>query len=46
MVAASDELLQIKPTDKIDLCLPASCFEDALTDVVVAGRARKGEIVG
>ena len=33
-------------SDEIDLCVPASRFESALADVVVAGRARKGEVVG
>ena len=46
VVAVSDHPLQFKPFDKIDLGLPASRFENALTDVVVTGRARKGEIVG
>jgi hypothetical protein len=46
LVAVSDDPLQFKPFDKIDLCLPASRFENALTDMVVASRARKGEIVG
>src|SRR5260370_1303985 len=33
-------------SNEIDLCFPASCFESALADVVVAGRACKGEVIG
>jgi hypothetical protein len=32
--------------DEIDLRFPALLFESALADVVVAGGARKGEVVG
>ena len=37
--------LQIEPLDKINLRLPASRFESALTDVVVIVCARKREVV-
>jgi len=33
-------------SNEINLCVPALRFESALADVVVAGRARKGEVVG
>jgi hypothetical protein len=45
LVAASKYALQVKPLDKINLCLPALRFEGALTDVVVTGCARKCEVV-
>ena len=38
--------LQIKSIDKVNLCIPALRFESALTDVVVAGRAGEGKVVG
>ena len=41
-----DYPLQFKPLNEIDLCLPTSRFESALTNVVVIIRARKGEVVG
>ena len=43
---ASGHALQIKSIDKVNLCIPALRFESALTDVVVAGRAREGKVVG
>jgi hypothetical protein len=33
-------------SNEINLRSPASRFESALADVVVAGRARKGEVIG
>jgi hypothetical protein len=33
-------------SNEIDLCFPASRFESALADVVVPGRAAKGEVIG
>ena len=38
IVRASGDLLQFKMSNEIDLCFPASRFESALADVVVAGR--------
>src|ERR1700730_6496689 len=35
LVAGSNHPLQVKPFDKSILCVPASCLESALTDVVV-----------
>src|SRR5450755_2295752 len=35
-----------KCPNEINLCFPASRFESALDDVVIAGRARKGEVIG
>jgi hypothetical protein len=32
-------------SNEINLCVPALRFESALADVVVAGRAGKGEVV-
>src|SRR5271155_4187378 len=46
LVATSVHPLQIKSIDKVNLCIPALRFESALTDVVVAGRAREGKVVG
>jgi hypothetical protein len=46
MVRASRNPLQVKMSNEINLCVPALCFEPALADVVVAGRARKGKIIG
>ena len=46
IVRASGDPLQVKMFNEINLCVPALRFEGALADVVVAGRARKGEIVG
>jgi len=43
-VARSSHVLQVEPPDKRNLCIPASFFEDALTDSGV-DRARKCEIV-
>jgi hypothetical protein len=46
IVWAGADPLQIKMSDEINLCVPAFGFESALADVVVAGRARKGKVVG
>src|SRR5258706_11248415 len=46
ILRASGDSLQVKMSNEIDLCFPASCFESALADVVVAGRACKGEVIG
>jgi hypothetical protein len=35
LVAGSNHPLQVKPFNKSILCVPASCLESALTDVVV-----------
>jgi len=43
---ASSDSLDVKVSNEINLCVPALRFESALADVVVAGRARKGEVVG
>jgi hypothetical protein len=46
IVRASGDSLQVKMSNEIDLRFPASRFESALADVVVAGRACKGEVIG
>ena len=46
ILRASGDSLQVKMSNEIDLCFPASRFESALADVVVAGRACKGEVIG
>jgi hypothetical protein len=46
IVRPSGELLQVKMSNEIDLSFPASRFESALVDVVVAGRACKSEVIG
>src|ERR1700722_1860728 len=46
ILRASGDSLQIKTSNEIDLCFPASRFESALADVVVAGRACEGEVIG
>src|SRR6266481_4698205 len=46
ILRASGDSLQVKMSYEIDLCFPASRFESALADVVVAGRARKREVIG
>src|ERR1700719_295699 len=46
ILRASGDALQVKMSNEIDLRFPASRFESALADVVVAGRACKGEVVG
>ena len=46
ILPASGDSLEVKVTNEINLCVPALRFESALADVVVAGRARKGEVVG
>src|SRR5258708_16621588 len=46
VVRAGGDPLQVKMFDEIDLRFPALLFESALADVVVAGRACKGEVVG
>jgi hypothetical protein len=38
ILRASGDSLQVKMSNEIDLCFPASRFESALADVVVAGR--------
>src|ERR1700679_4003753 len=43
---AGSDSLQVKVSNKIDLRFPASRFESALADVVVAGRACEGEVIG
>src|ERR1700722_5671048 len=45
LVAASKYPQQVKALNKINLCLPALRLEGALADVVIAGRARKCEVV-
>jgi hypothetical protein len=45
IVRASGDSLQVKMSNEIDLCFPASRFESAFADVVVAGRACKGEVI-
>jgi hypothetical protein len=46
ILRASDDSLQIKMSNEIDLGFPASRFESALADVIVAGGAGKGEVIG
>jgi hypothetical protein len=46
VIRASADPLQVKIFNEIDLCIPALRFESSLADVVVAGGARKGEVVG
>src|ERR1700722_7264077 len=46
ILRASGDSLQVKMCNEIDLCFPAPRFESALADVVVAGRACKGEVIG
>src|SRR4029077_11320476 len=46
VVRPGSDPLQVEIFDEIDLCVPALRFESALADVVVAGRARKGEVIG
>jgi hypothetical protein len=46
ILRANADSLQVKMSNEIDLCFPASRFESALADVVVAGRACKGEVIG
>jgi hypothetical protein len=46
IVRASGDPLQVKMFNEINLCVPALRFESVLADVVVGGRARKGEVVG
>jgi hypothetical protein len=46
VVRTSADSLQVKLSNEIDLCVPALRLEGAFADVVVAGRAAKGEIVG
>jgi hypothetical protein len=45
IVRASGDPLQVKLSNEISLRVPTLRFERALADVVVAGRARKGEVV-
>jgi hypothetical protein len=46
ILRASADSLQIKMSNEIDLCLPASRFESALADVVVAGNALRLKLQG
>src|SRR5271154_224703 len=46
ILGASGDSFQVKMSNEIDLRFPASRFERALADVVVAGRACKGEVIG
>ncbi len=46
IVRARDHSLDLEASDEINLCVPASGFESALADVVVAGGAGEGEVVG
>src|ERR1700722_1836819 len=46
VIAARDHSLQIGSIDELSLRIPTLRFEPDLTDVVVAGRARKSEVVG
>jgi hypothetical protein len=46
ILRASGDSRQVKMSNEIDLCFPASRFESALADVVVAGRARRVKLVG
>ena len=46
IVCASRDSLQIKIFNEINLRVPALRFKGALADVVVAGGAREGEVVG
>src|SRR6202167_1103423 len=46
ILRASGDSLQLKMSNEIDLRFPASRFESAFADVVVAGRACKGEVIG
>jgi hypothetical protein len=46
ILRASRDSLQVEMSNEINLRIPALRFESALADVVVAGRARKREVVG
>src|SRR5258706_2934565 len=46
ILRASGDSLEVKVSNEINLCVPALRFESAFADVVVAGCARKGEVVG
>jgi hypothetical protein len=46
IVRTSADLLQVKMSNETNLCVPALRLEGAFADVVVAGRAAKGEVVG
>jgi hypothetical protein len=46
IVRTSADSLQVKMSNEISLCVPAFRLEGAFVDVVVAGRAAKGEVVG
>src|SRR6202050_2830257 len=46
ILRASGDSLEVKVSNEINLCVPALRFESALAEVVVASRARKGEVVG
>ena len=43
IVRTSADSLQVKMSNEINLCVPALRLEGAFADVVVAGRAAKGE---
>jgi hypothetical protein len=45
ILRASGDSFQVKMSNEIDLPFPASRFESALADVVVAGCAGKGEVI-
>src|SRR5258707_14389448 len=46
ILRARGDSLEVKVSNEINLRVPTLRFESALADVVVAGRARKGEVVG
>src|ERR1700691_3967420 len=46
ILRASGDSLEVKMSNEIDLCFPALRFKSALANVVVAGRAGKGEVIG
>jgi len=45
VVRASGDSFQVTRADERSLCVPALRLESTLADVVVASRARKGEVV-
>jgi hypothetical protein len=46
IVRTSGDPLQVKMFDETTLCIPALRFKSTLAEVVVAGSARKSEVVG
>jgi hypothetical protein len=46
IVRASADPLELEMSNETNLCVPALRLESTLADVVVAGRARKGEVIG